>query len=111
MAISNVGQVIEPYDFDRSFPVFGFGGIPRHLGINSVSHCFAVNGNAQDPSIVGIEGIVQTYRSTQSQIGLGGPTLFAPLLRDFMSYVEAQVSSFQYQILLLLTDGEIHDMP
>ena len=42
----NVGAVVEPYDTDRSFPVFGFGGIPRHLGINGVSHCFAMNGNA-----------------------------------------------------------------
>ena len=31
-ALHNVGQIVEPYDYDRSFPVFGFGGIPRHLG-------------------------------------------------------------------------------
>ena len=59
--LMNVGAVVEPYDTDRSFPVFGFGGIPRHLGINGVSHCFAMNGNAANPEIVGIDGIVQTY--------------------------------------------------
>ena len=53
-AIFNVGCVVEPYDSDRSFPVFGFGGIPRHLGLNSVSHCFAMNGNAANPEIIGI---------------------------------------------------------
>jgi hypothetical protein len=42
--------------------VFGFGGIPRHLGINSVSHCFAMNGNASNPAIFGIENILGTYR-------------------------------------------------
>lgn len=31
-AIFHVGTVVEPYDSDRSFPVFGFGGIPRHMG-------------------------------------------------------------------------------
>jgi Copine len=31
-ALTNVGLVVEPYDSDRSFPVFGFGGIPRHMG-------------------------------------------------------------------------------
>ena len=31
-AIFNVGQVVEPYDSDKQFPTFGFGGIPRHLG-------------------------------------------------------------------------------
>ena len=61
-ALTNVGAIIEPYDNDRSFPVFGFGGIPRHLGINEVSHCFAINGNSENPNISGIEGIVQTYR-------------------------------------------------
>lgn len=61
-ALMHVGAVIEPYDNDRSFPVFGFGGIPRHLGVNSVSHCFAMNGNSANPTIEGIQGIVQTYR-------------------------------------------------
>jgi hypothetical protein len=44
-AILNVGQVVEPYDADRSFPVYGFGGIPRHMGQSSTNHCFAMNGN------------------------------------------------------------------
>ena len=88
-AIDMVGQVIEPYDFDRSFPVYGFGGIPRHMGIDSVSHCFPINGDIQNPSIVSIEGIRQMYRQQQRIIGLGGPTLFAPLLRDFKAYVES----------------------
>ena len=44
-ALFNVGMVVEPYDADQSFPTFGFGGIPRHMGINAVNHCFALNGN------------------------------------------------------------------
>ena len=31
-AIKNVGQVLEPYDADGGFSVYGFGGIPRHIG-------------------------------------------------------------------------------
>jgi hypothetical protein len=27
-----VGGVLEPYDYDKKFPVFGFGGIPRFSG-------------------------------------------------------------------------------
>ena len=108
-ALLNVGNVVEPYDLDKSFPVFGFGGIPRHIpGISSVSHCFAMNGQPQNPKIFGIQGIVDTYRSTLTQIGLSGPTYFAPLLRDFRKYVYRKAN--QYNISLLLTDGEIHDM-
>ena len=61
-AISNIGNVVEPYDADRSFPVFGFGGIPRHMGQNSTNHCFAMNGNPTQPDIVGIQNILTTYR-------------------------------------------------
>ena len=86
-ALFNVGQVVAPYDSDLMFPVFGFGGVPRHCGINDVSHCFALNGNPSNPSIYGIENIVQTYRQTLSSISLAGPTLFAPLLKEFMAYV------------------------
>ncbi len=110
-ALYNVGKIVEPYDLDKAFPVFGFGGIPRHMGLNAVSHCFALNGNAGNPQIVGIENIVQTYKQNLSQIGLGGPTLFAPLLKEFMGYVQSVAPNHTYPILLLLTDGAIHDMP
>ena len=95
-ALWNVGCVVEPYDSDRSFPVFGFGGIPRHLGINGVSHCFAMNGNAANPEIVGIQGIVETYKMTLPQIGLGGPTLFAPLLAEFLQCVKSTAQMQTY---------------
>ena len=52
-AIWQVGQVVEPYDTDKCFPFFGFGGIPRHMGINGVNHCFPMNGNPQNPDIPG----------------------------------------------------------
>ena len=41
---------------------------------------------------------------------MGGPTLFAPLLKQFLSYVQSLEGAQYYQILLLLTDGTIHDM-
>lgn len=95
-ALGNVGQVVEPYDLDKSFPVFGFGGIPRHLGINSVNHCFAMNGNPHNPEILGIAEIVRMYRSTLPNIGLGGPTLFSPLLTEFMNYCKSTQGTNTY---------------
>lgn len=112
-ALSWVGAIVEPYDSDRSFPVFGFGGVPRHIrGMNSTSHCFALNGNPQNPEIIGINNIVATYRQNQEQIGLSGPTLFGPLLNQFLDYCKqcAARPQPQYNILLLLTDGIINDM-
>ena len=109
-ALNWVGSIVEPYDSDRSFPVFGFGGIPRHMGINQTSHCFALNGNPANPEIIGIPAILQTYRDTQRMIGLSGPTLFAPLLNEFLNYCTMMKETTQYNILLLLTDGIINDM-
>ena len=41
---------------------------------------------------------------------MAGPTLFAPLLNEFIQYVQSVQQSRTYPILLLLTDGAIHDM-
>ena len=49
---------------------------------------------------------------------LAGPTLFAPLINNFNSTIETamiasgrnQTSAGEYYILLILTDGAIHDM-
>jgi len=79
-ALCQVGFVVEPYDFDKMFPVIGFGGVPKHMGMKDVSHCFPVNGNPGNPEVQGIAGVVATYKSTIASITLNGPTYFAPLL-------------------------------
>ena len=56
-AISAVGSILEMYDNDRSFPVYGFGGIPRYSGCNQVQHCFPLNGNFSNPEVFGSIGI------------------------------------------------------
>lgn len=53
-AIWQVGSILEPYDSDRMFPTFGFGGIPQYMGMSSASHCFAMNGNPANPEIYGV---------------------------------------------------------
>lgn len=43
-AIFQVGNILEAYDADKQFPVFGFGAIPRYIGSEQISHCFHLNG-------------------------------------------------------------------
>lgn len=64
MALRMIGLIVEPYDIDRTFPVFGVGGIPRHMGMNETSYCFPLNGLQNAPEIVGIETIFEAYRQT-----------------------------------------------
>ena len=79
----------EEIDFSSSFQVFGFGGIPRYMDINSVNHCFALNGDPLNPEIRGIENVLLTYRKVLPQIDMAGPTQFGPLLDQFLLYVKS----------------------
>ncbi len=49
-ALTAVGSVVEPYAMNQQFATFGFGGIPRFMGSNSVSHCFNLSAKP-DPTI------------------------------------------------------------
>jgi hypothetical protein len=50
-ALWNVGLILQDYDLDKMFPVYGFGGVPTHMNINSVIHCFPLNGNLGQPEV------------------------------------------------------------
>ena len=60
-AILEVGRVVEPYAMNSQFAVFGFGGIPRFLGSNSINHCFNLNGQ-NNPIIIGLDNVYASYR-------------------------------------------------
>ena len=60
--MSSVGQILEPYDYDRLFPTFGFGGVPSFMGVGTTSHCFPLSGNAAQPEIPGVNNILGIYR-------------------------------------------------
>ena len=79
----------------------------------AISHCFPINGNCYNkPEIYTIANVIKTYRQTLPQIRLAGPTFFAPLLENFYGMVkQTAAQEMCYQILLILTDGVIHDMP
>ena len=61
--------------------------------------------------VQGLPSIIQAYRDSVSQIKFAYPTLFSPCINRVKS--QASLSKFQkkqfYYILLILTDGDIHD--
>lgn len=75
-----------------------------------VSHCFPLNGNWSNPEIVGIDGVLDIYRENVNKIKFLGPTHFAPVIEKAKKQVMASTDDKMYYILLILTDGEIHDM-
>lgn len=109
-AIKTCGSIVAYYDYDQKFPVYGFGG--RTPGEFRANHCFNLNFNLNDPNVLGIDGVIDTYRNHLPLIKLDGPTYFAPLIRRVFENVknDMSISPKVYYILLILTDGQINDM-
>lgn len=78
-AIKSVGNILQYYDTDKQIPVLGYGAVIRGVS-NDTSHCFAVNGNIFDPEVDGIDGVVEAYTNAIKNVGLSGPTNFAPIM-------------------------------
>jgi hypothetical protein len=109
-AISSCASIVAYYDFDNIFPVFGFGA--NMQGSSQPSHCFNANFES-NPNVTGIEGIIGAYRLALSNITLSGPTYFSPLLKSMATSVKDDImysDSSVYYIIMILTDGDIHDM-
>ena len=94
--------------------IYGFGGKPKFLNFSSsqVSHCFPCTGNPGSPEVYGLQGIMDVYAYEMKNADLSGPILFAPLITETMKIAQQSKleGSHVYTILLILTDGEIHDM-
>mmetsp|Transcript_12871 Transcript_12871/g.21390 ORF Transcript_12871/g.21390 Transcript_12871/m.21390 type:complete len:544 (-) Transcript_12871:514-2145(-) len=112
-AITAVGSVLEPYDTDKMYPVYGFGAKLRGPDgkYGPAQHCFPVYGGGLE--VKGVDGILQAYKDSLQHVMLSGPTLFGPLVNAAAqrAAVEGCTQEKQkYQILLILTDGVINDM-
>ncbi|MCQ2817241.1 MAG: hypothetical protein MJ252_08255 [archaeon] len=110
-AIYECGRVLENYDSDKVYPVFGFGACPP--GSKEVSHCFpltlAVDNN---PNINGLQNVLKIYRENMPKLTFSGPTYFAPMLYMMFSIISSMKAQnpMAYHVILLLTDGMINDL-
>lgn len=109
IAIRAVGDVLVPYDRDGMVPSYGYGAELPPTGV--VSHCFALNGQPANPFCPGVEGILGAYNMALSTCRLSGPTCFAPVIQSAAAHAQSQSGGFKYSVLLIITDGEIMDMP
>uniref|UniRef100_A0A8C8RSK8 Copine family member 9 n=1 Tax=Pelusios castaneus TaxID=367368 RepID=A0A8C8RSK8_9SAUR len=108
MALKAVGEIIQDYDSDKLFPAYGFGAkIPPD---GCISHQFPLNSNAENPSCVGIDGVLESYFQSLRTVQLYGPTNFAPVINQVARVAGQVTDGSQYYILLIVTDGVISDM-
>lgn len=109
-SILEVGGILEQYDSDGNFPVYGFGGVTGHMPKHELSHCFPLTGNMQQPEVKGVAGVLEIYKQTLPSIQLNGPTYFCPVLQSFKQKCISDQGKKIYNVLLLLTDGQAGDM-
>ena len=64
-ALLSVGQVLEPYDHDRRFSFFGYGGYK-----NGVFPPYFLVGESEEIEN-GVQGILSTYERTRGSINMG----------------------------------------
>jgi hypothetical protein len=112
-ALTSIGHIVEPYDADKMFPVFGFGAKVRtpQGGWSPVQHCFPVYGGGVE--VQGVDGILKAYSDAVKNIALSGPTLFTPLIEAAANIAQVANCSQEkqkYFVLLIITDGVINDM-
>lgn len=112
--MKSVCSILEVYDHDRSFQVYGFGGIPENR--NEVDHCFPVNNNYEKPEVKDTDDMIEKYKVSLDKIKLSMPTLFTKVIEKQMQLIETKAKKIQkflptnYNILLIFTDGEIESM-
>ena len=108
-AIDAIGTVLQEYDSDKKVPAFGYGGLYQ----GTTNHCFPLNFNPANPELPGIPAVLAAYKNTFTYVGLSGPTLFSPVLRQTLNEVKAanvSQANQKYFLLLIITDGAINDM-
>jgi len=110
-ALQASASIVSYYDVDKKFPVFGFGAQYKGDVTGFVSHCFNLNFSGEDPEVDGVQGIMDSYRHALPMVILSGPTFFTPCIMKTVDYVKSKGIDNAYYILLIITDGQINDMP
>ena len=85
LAIEAITSVIQNYDRDKKFPVYGFGAIVD----NNVNHCFPLNGKS-NPECVGIHGVMKCYMENITKYKFSGPTNFAPVIQKMIKLIKME---------------------
>jgi len=111
-AIHAVGSILSYYDHDGMIPAYGYGA---KMPDGNVSHCFALNGNPENPEVPGVPGLLDAYHKAITNIELAGPTCFAQVIHEAWKIVwknrkNQKPGQHRYYVLLIITDGAIHDM-
>ena len=69
---------------------------------HQTSHAFPLNGNFQEPEIMGIDGILEVYKRNLRGIYMAGPTFFSSIMDVFTDFAMEGQDLKTYFVLLIL---------
>ncbi|PVD36683.1 hypothetical protein C0Q70_03669 [Pomacea canaliculata] len=91
-----LGETLEPFDDDGSIPTYGFGDtFTRDHSVFSLSNMGPCHG---------FQEVLRLYNEITPKVRLGGPTNFAPLIRQAIDIVKKNKS---FHILVIVADGQV----
>lgn len=82
------------------------------MGETKVNHCFNLSGT-KDPKLTGLSSLIEYYKKRLPEIELYGPTFFGDIVKTVYKCAKGTEKLEDlniYHVLLILTDGGIHDM-
>ncbi|EGR31293.1 hypothetical protein IMG5_113910 [Ichthyophthirius multifiliis] len=111
ITLKAITNILLAFDYDKRIELFGFGGVPQYPNFKSydTDHCFPLTGDHKNPSVLGLDGILNVYQESLKNVTLCGPTLFGPSLKKGMEIAKQNAQKNIYTIQLILTDGVIDD--
>jgi hypothetical protein len=102
VCIRAVGEILQPYDADQLFPVFGFGAVYDR----AIQHCFPLTFSDEADAVQGIEGIISAYRYALENLEFGDTTKFSKVITKATERARSAYQNHRaYTILLIITDG------
>ena len=98
--------ILSQYNKKDRYDIYDFGADID----NEFKEIFIINGT-DDPGIEGIENIIAEYKKTVNNVEFSGVTYFAPIVKEIRIKLEDNNdNTFNYHILLIISDGEIFDI-
>ena len=107
--IKSIGDILSNYNYKKLYAVYGFGAVLNSSPYAEASMCFNINFN-ENPEIFTINNVLKVYRGCLDKMTFSGPTFFSPIINRVIETIRIKENYLEYNILLLLTDGEIDDM-
>ena len=111
-AIKTIGHIIDAYDTDKNYPIYGFGAYFREKDgamTTKVEHAYPL---ADGEEVHGVDGLLDAYKNAVPTVNMSGPTLFQPLIEKAIlrakSFNVTQENQ-KYLVLVILTDGVLND--